>query len=134
MKHILWLATACLLSFAVLQNTHNNIEGKNRYEHENRYEGKNRYEYKNRYKGKNRYEEHKEEKTIDESPHNDKCNCLFQRSDTDFFLAKDYEKNIARLNASTLEVLESSHPNLPASFLHQRGLTGGCHLLPSQFG
>ncbi|XP_037772488.1 uncharacterized protein LOC119568154 isoform X2 [Penaeus monodon] len=114
----------------------NSHEGKKRHEEKNSHEGKDGHEEKNSHEGKNGHEEKNthEGKNIHEAARDGTCACAFKRSDTDFFLAKEYERKIARLNATTLELLESSHPNLPASFLHRRGLAGGCHLLPSQFG
>nr|XP_027207003.1 uncharacterized protein LOC113800435 [Penaeus vannamei] len=117
------------------KNSHdtNSHEGKNSHD-TNSHEGKNSHDT-NRHEGKNSHEAKTshEGKTSHAAAHTVKCDCAFERRVTDFLLSKEYEKKIARLNATMLELLESSHPNLPASFLHRRGLAGGCDLLPSQF-
>ncbi|XP_069973594.1 protein starmaker [Penaeus vannamei] len=117
------------------KNSHdtNSHEGKNSHD-TNSHEGKNSHDT-NSHEGKNSHEAKTshEGKTSHAAAHTAKCDCAFERRVTDFLLSKEYEKKIARLNATMLELLESSHPNLPASFLHRRGLAGGCDLLPSQF-
>lgn len=63
----------------------------------------------------------------------DRCDCLFLRHDQHVHPSEEYDMEIPWLNKTTVQLLEETHPNLPASFLHQRGREGGCMAVPTHF-